>query len=100
MKYTENKAKQKTIQTLIRKKNIDNALLKNITGVIDDDNVDIDLKIEAADENDGAVSDEDDLIYVNYVLPPPKNPSPLIHPRERLRYRTKEIKEQKEENRR
>ena len=93
---------------MIRKKNIDNALLKNTTGTIDDDNVDIDFKIEVPAKNDGR--SEDDVIYVNYVPPspppppppppPPVNPSPLVHPRERLRQRTKEIREQKEKDRR
>ena len=90
------KAKQKAIQTLIRKKKVDNALFTNTTGTIDDDNVDIDFKIEAAaDENDDVRSD-DDVVYVSYVPPPA---APPIHPRERLRRRTKEISEQKEKDR-
>ena len=84
------KAKQKTIQTLLKKKNISNELLKNTTGAIDDDNVDIDFKIKVTDENDGG--SDDDVVYVNYVPPPPENPSPLIHPRERLKQRIKEIR--------
>ena len=36
--------------------------------------------INVTNENDG-----DDLIYVNYIPPPPVNPPQLIHPRDRYR---------------
>ena len=88
------KAKLKTIQTLIKKKNIDNALLKNATGTIDNDDVDIDFKVTAPNQNDGG-SDDDDVAFVKYVPPPPKNPPPLINPRDRCLQKLKQIREQK-----
>ena len=58
-------AKRKVVQTLIKrnknKPEINNALLKNTSaqGTIDDDDVDIDFKITAPEENDGNNDDED-----------------------------------------
>ena len=84
---------------MIKKKAaIVNALLKNTSaqGTIGNDNVDIDFKITAPDENDG----DDDVTYVKYIPPPPENPPPLIHPRERCKQKLKQIREQKERYRR
>ena len=85
------RAKKKAIQTLIkkRKKAIDNALLKNTTaqGNIDNDNVDIELRVTVPNnENDvdfqietaGSQNDNDDVIFVKYVPPPPEDSDPLL----------------------
>ena len=72
-----------------RKKAIDNALLKNTTaqGNIDNDNVDIELRVTVPNnENDvdfqietaGSQNDNDDVIFVKYVPPPPEDFDPLL----------------------
>ena len=109
------RTKKRAIQALIKKtkKAIDNALLKNTTvqGDIDDDNVDIDLRVMVPDNEDNVDfqiktagsknddDDDDDVIYVNYILPPPDNPVPLMHPRDRLKQRVKKIRKSKEKYR-
>ena len=94
------KAKNRAIQTLIKKKNkaIKNTLLKfpikNIEKNTPIDNVDdddIDFQITTADQ-----SDDDDVIYVKYVPPPPDNPVDPIHPCNRLKQKVKQIRKQKE----
>ena len=109
------RAKKRAIQTLIkkRKKAIDNALLKNTTaqGNIDDDNVDIDFRVTVPDEPDneddvdfqietaGSKNVNGDVIYVKYVPPPPDNPVPPMHSRDRLKQRVKKIRQNKEKYR-
>ena len=83
-----------------RKKAIDNALLKNTTaqGNIGDDNVDIDLRVTVPDneidvdfqiESEGSQNDNDDVIFVKYVHPPPEDPEPLLQSRDSLKQRVK-----------
>ena len=84
------KAKQKAIQTLI-KRNKNNKVKQEIT-----DN-DIDFEITAPDENDGH---DGDVVYVRYVPAPPKNAPPLIYPHERCKQKLKQIREKKERYRR
>ena len=83
-----------------RKKAIDNALLKNTTaqGNIGDDNVDIDLRVTVPDneidvdfqiESVGSQNDNDDVIFVKYVYPPPEDPEPLLQSRDSLKQRVR-----------
>ena len=92
-----------------RKKAIDNPLLKNTAaqGNIDDDNVDIDLRVMVPDNEDdvefqieaaGSQKDNDDVIFVNNVLPPPEDPDPPLQLRDRLKQRIK-IRKNKEKYR-
>ena len=98
------RAKKRAIDTLIKKKNksIKNTLLKfpienieNNTPIdnVDGDDIDFEITSQTPDNED------DDAIYVNYVPPPPKNPVPFIHPRDRLKQKLKQIRKRKEKYR-
>ena len=106
------RAKKRAIQTLIKKgkEAIDNALLKNKTaqGNIDDDNVEIDLRVTVPDNEDdvdfqietaGSQDDNDDVIFVKYVPLPSEDPCPHLQSRDRLKQRVKKIRKSKEKYR-
>ena len=79
-----------------KKKRISKVPIQNIEKNTPVDNEDdVDFQIETA----GSKNDDGDVIYVKYVPPPPDNPVPPMHPRDRLKQRVKKIRQKKEKYR-
>ena len=56
---------------------------------VNDDDIDFEITTAKRDDNN-------DVIYVKYVPPPPDFPVNPIHPRDRLKQKVKQIRKRKE----
>ena len=54
----------------------------------------IDPTINVTDQNH-----DDDVVYVKYIPPPPKNPVQLIHPRDKFKQKVKQLRKKKKDYR-